>query len=47
VKVVVCATPHAVNSIGGAIRFDFFVTIGDFFRPWAGDIAALLGARTW
>jgi hypothetical protein len=20
--------------IGGAIRFDFFVTIGDFFRPW-------------
>jgi hypothetical protein len=20
--------------IGGAIRFDFFVTIGEFFRPW-------------
>jgi hypothetical protein len=30
-----------------AIRFDFFVTIGEFFRPWGWGIAALIGTRTW
>jgi hypothetical protein len=31
---IVFFPPEPGIVIGGAIRFDFFVTIGEFFRPW-------------
>src|SRR5260370_42603340 len=34
VPAMVFFPPEPGIVIGGAIRFDFFVTIGEFFRPW-------------
>jgi hypothetical protein len=31
---IVFFAPEPGIVVGGVIRFDFFVTIGDFFRPW-------------
>jgi hypothetical protein len=37
---------HPGIFIGGAIRFGFFVTIGDFFRPWGWGYCRFDWTRT-
>jgi hypothetical protein len=41
IDVVPLPRPQIV--VGGGIRFRFFVTIGDFVRPWGWDIGPLIG----
>jgi hypothetical protein len=43
---IVFFPPEPGIVVGGAIRFGFFVTIGDFFRPWGWGYCRFDWART-